>query len=672
MPARTELRVVIVGGVAGGMSAATRLRRLNEDARITVFEKGPYTSFANCGIPYALGNVITDREKLLLQTPESFKKRFNIDVHVNTEVAEIDRKRHVVLVRDTINDKDNSQATPTTREWPYDKLILAQGAAPIKPDIPGVDLPHVFQLTTISDLDRAKAYLVSSPDTVRHAAVIGGGFIGLEAAENLRLLPQLETVTVIERTSHVLPPLDGDIVAPVHACLRRNNVRVLLDTTATGISATEVTTATTTTNTTTRTSEEGETKPKTETETVRADIIIMAVGIRPRTGLAQRAGLAVGTNTKSFSSSSPTTTTTTTNNAHGVSVNAHMQTLSDKDVYAVGDMVETEHRALIGLRKVVALAGPANRQGRIAADHICGRSDETATYRGSVGAAICKVFDLTVGIVGLSVEELERRSQPQQEQEQPDDNNHHETETETTTKTETETEPKPKKAEIEYVSAHPPDHASYYPGAKPLTLKLIFSTSTSTTCTKKRGKILGAQAVGSFSAGGGIDKRLDVISTAMQAGMTVFDLEHLELTYAPPYGAAKDAVNMVGFIAGNVLRGDVQVVHGGELRVGDLEGEGGRGGMQVVDVRTPAEFERNGRLRGARNVPVNELRGRIGELDRDRKTLVYCQVGYRGYLAQRILKQRGFGSVVNLDGGFKSVREAGLEGIILGVDGVGE
>ena len=531
------------------MSAATRLRRLDEKAVITVFEKGPYVSFANCGIPYALGDVIQRREALLLQTPQSFKTRFNIDVHVNHEVVAIDRERKVVRVQ-VVGSKD-------VREAPYDKLILSQGAAPVRPPLSGIDLPHVFHLTTIADLDGAKRYL--DEHEVKNACVVGGGFIGIEAAENLQRLGL--QVSVVEMANHVLPPLDADIAEPIHTELRRNGVRLALKARANKIEATCVVL------------ENGSDVP--------AEFVLLVLGVRARTKLAKDAGLVVGKS--------------------GVAVNAQMQT-SDPNIYAVGDMVETAH-IVTGLRTPVALAGPANRQGRLAADHICG---EDVQYRGNVGAAVCKAFDVTVGIAGLSVDALRKLGH-----------------------------------DVVWVSAHPPDHAGYYPGAHPMTLKVAFD--------RKTGKLLGAQGVGPA----GIDKRIDVLSTAIQAGMTMFDLEHLELVYAPPYGSAKDPVNMVGFIGGNVMRGQVEIVHGEDLTSKDLET------MQVVDVRSPAEFSR-GHMRHAVNISIDTLRENVDRLDKGRQTLVYCQVGYRGYLAYRILKQKGFEHVVNLDGGYKTLVEAGF------------
>jgi NADPH-dependent 2,4-dienoyl-CoA reductase/sulfur reductase-like enzyme/rhodanese-related sulfurtransferase len=555
MSSKMPMRIVIVGGVAGGMSAATRARRLDETASITVFEKGPYVSYANCGIPYALGGVIADDATLLLQSPQSFKNRFKIDVHVNAEVTSVDPQNQTVDVQTVL---DGGR----TETYSYDKLILAQGAEPFRPPIEGIDLPNVFTLQTVPDLQKIRAYLLEHKS--KRVAIIGGGFIGLETAEALRNL-DLE-ISIIEYTPHVFPLLDADIAEPLHAEIRRHNVNLLLNARIQRIEA----------------AKDGHPSRivVAHGEPVLADVVLVVVGIRARTSLAQQAGLTVGKT--------------------GVTVNSFMQT-SDPNIFAVGDMVETEHR-IAGRNLQLALAGPANRQGRLAADNIFGRQMH---YRGNVGTSACKVFDLTVASTGLAVHTLRDMGKSPQ-----------------------------------WVTVHPPDHAGYYPGAHAMTLKVIFEPVS--------GKLLGAQAVGMA----GIDKRIDVLSTAMQAGMTIFDLEHLELAYAPPYGSAKDPVNMAGFVGSNVLRGDVHIIHAEEL---SLEG----GALQVVDVRSPAEFSR-GHLPSAVNIPLNELREGISLLHKEVPVVVYCQVGYRGYLGYRILKQSGF-DVVNLDGGYKSVVEAGLK-----------
>ena len=545
--------VLIVGGVAGGMSAATRLRRLDETAKITVLEKGPYISYANCGIPYNLGGVIEKESALHLQTVPKIKAWFNVDVHVNTELLRIDRGNNTATVR------DNKTGIEST--LPYDKLILAMGAEAFVPPIKGVHSKHVFHLQTIPDLQQIEAFIVSN--NVRRAAVLGGGFIGLEAAENLRKRG-LE-VSLFEYGPHVFPLVDGDIAERLDTGLVRNGIDLALNARVLEITDSSIVA-------------EGR-------DPTPVDLVIVAVGIRARSAIAKEAGLAVG--------------------QKGVTVNESMQT-SDPDIYAVGDMVETQH-LVTGTAVQTALAGPANRQGRLAADHIAGRAVQ---YRGNVGTAVCQVFDQTVGLVGLSTDNLKRAG-----------------------------------IEHEYVTVHPPQHASWYPGGTPMTMKVAFEVSS--------GKILGAQIVG----GEGVDKRIDVLATAMRGGLTIEDLEHLELGYAPPYGAAKDAINMVGFVGGNVLRGDVKIVHAAEFADGSLNLKD----YQVVDVRSPEEFAR-GHVKGAVNIPIGGLRERMAELSQDKKILTYCYVGYRGYLAYRVLVQNGF-DVVNLDGGFKAVSEGGYKSL---------
>jgi NADPH-dependent 2,4-dienoyl-CoA reductase/sulfur reductase-like enzyme/rhodanese-related sulfurtransferase len=560
MHSKVPLRIVIVGGVAGGMSAATRSRRLSETAFITVFEKGPYVSYANCGLPYALGGIITSDSSLILQTPETFKERFNIDAHINSEVMAIDPIKKLIDVQ--------TVGTEIVTQHRYDKLILSQGAEPFKPPIEGIDFPHVFTLQTIPDLQKIKSYI--SEHGSRSIAIIGGGFIGIETADALHSLGGLK-ISIIEYTAHIFPLLDADITEPLHTEIRRNGINLLLNARIQRIEAAK--------------GSKDAHVVVAHGEPVPADTVLVCVGIRTRTALAHSAGLVLGKT--------------------GVTVNEFMQT-SDPDIYAVGDMVETHHH--VADRPLnIALAGPANRQGRLAADNIFERK---VAYRGNVGTSACKVFDLTVASTGLSVHTLRDMGR-----------------------------------EVQWVTVHPPDHAAYYPGASQMTLKVIFDPIT--------GKLLGAEAVGKS----GIDKRIDVLSTALQAGMTIYDLEHLELAYAPPYGSAKDPVNMAGFVGSNVLRGDVEIVHPEELNLDDGDVE-----MEIVDVRSKKEFE-GGHLRGARNLPINGLReslekGVLGN-GKGRKVLVYCQVGYRGYLGYRILKQKGF-KVVNLDGGYKSVAEGGF------------
>jgi NADPH-dependent 2,4-dienoyl-CoA reductase/sulfur reductase-like enzyme/rhodanese-related sulfurtransferase len=544
-------RIIIIGGVAGGMSAATRLRRLDESAIITVFEQGAYTGFANCGIPYALGKVIEHDEELILRTPNDFKQRFNIDVHLRAEVINIDRAKHSVSVRTEGEDR--------IHQFVYDKLILAQGAEAFRPPCAGAELDNIATMQTIADLQ--KVHNLLSGRNVKHVCVIGAGFIGIEVAENLRKLGL--DVSIVEYGSHVFPPIDGEMAEILHSELRDNGIQLFLNESAQKIDKSQVILSS------------GLVLP--------ADLVILAAGVRARIGLAKQAGLVMG--------------------ATGVSVNTHMQT-SDPDIYAVGDMVETQNN-IMEKPAMLALAGPANRQGRMAADHICGN---TVDYRGNVGTSVCQVFGLTLGFVGLSTQALRQLGHDPLS-----------------------------------ITVHPPDHAGYFPGSQNMTIKLAFR--------KKTGNIMGAQIIGK----GGVDKRIDVLATAMQFGSTVFDLEHLELGYAPPYGSAKDAVNMAGFVASNVLRGDCKIVQAEQLTREKLDK------LQVVDVRSPEEFAR-GHLHQAVNLPLNDLRHQLATLDSSRPTLVYCQVGYRGYLAYCILRQFGF-DVVNLDGGFKTVIQGGYQSL---------
>jgi len=556
------LQVVIVGGVASGMSAATRLRRLNETAIITVFEKGPYVSYATSGLPYCLGGVIKDDSALTLQTPENFKALFNIDVYVNTEVVDVNRAERFVTVQ---------RLGEGSSQFCYDKLILAQGAEPFQPSIEGIDLHHVFTFQTVPDLRAIKHFILEHH--VRHVAIIGGGFIGLETAEALSHVDR--ELTIVEYMPQVCPLIDEDMAGFLHAEIRRHNVRLVLNARISRIELGRIVLS------------DGD---------VLADLVILSAGTRANTRLARQAGLKIGKT--------------------GVRVNSSMQT-SDPHIYAVGDMVETYHRvakvpSLLSLKGMYAvgdmvemyhtveapsqllLRGPANRQGRLAADHICGRS---AQYKGNLGTSVCKVFDLTVASTGLAVKALRVIGQNPL-----------------------------------WVTIHPPNHASQYPGATNMTLKVIFE--------KRTGRLLGAQAIGAS----GIDKRIDVLSTALQARMTIFDLEHLELSYSPPYSSAKDAVNVAGFVGGNVLRGDVHIVH-----IENWEKE--MSGAQIVDVRSPEEFH-SGHVLNAVNLPINTLRENLSTLEKGRRLIVYCQIGDRGYLAYRILKQNGF-DVVNLDGGYK-------------------
>lgn len=535
------MRLVIVGGVAGGATAAARARRLNEDAEIIVFERGPEVSFANCGLPYHIGGEIPQRKSLLLQTPAGLKARYNLDVRVHTEVLRIDRAARQVEVRDV--------QTGRTYTEHYDKLLLAPGAGPILPKLPGIDHPRVFTLRNIPDMDRIKAAV---DDEARSAIVVGGGYIGLEMAENLR--HRGLDVHLIEMAEQVMPPLDREMVTPIHLALRRNSVDLRL-----GTAVTEFADA------------DGRVRATlTGGETLTADLAVVSVGVRPETTLAEQAGLRL-------------------EERGGIWTDAHMRT-SDPDIYAVGDAVAVED-FVTHLRGIIPLAGPANRQARIAADNLFGRD---STFRGTQGTAIVRVFDVVAAMTGASEKTLRRANIP-----------------------------------YEKVYVHPAHHVGYYPGAAPMHLKLLFS--------RPDGRVLGAQITGTE----GVDKRIDVLAIAIQAGMTVYDLEQTELAYAPPFGAAKDPVNMAGFVAANVLRGDAEIMHADSLD-----------GTFLLDVRQPEEFAA-GHLPGATLVPLPELRSRLDELPRNRPIGVYCQVGLRGYVAARILRHHGF-DARNVSGGYKT------------------
>jgi NADPH-dependent 2,4-dienoyl-CoA reductase/sulfur reductase-like enzyme/rhodanese-related sulfurtransferase len=538
------VKLLIVGGVAGGASAAARSRRLSEDAEIVLFERGPDVSFANCGLPYYVGGTIAERNKLLVTTPERLRTRFKLDVRTRSSVEAIDRTAKTVRVRDLA-----SGAEYTER---YDKLILAPGAAPLRPPIPGIDSPGIFTLRNLQDVDRIKERVDQG---VTQAVVVGAGFIGLELVENF--VKRGVAVTVVELQDQVLPPFDKEMTTPILTTLASKGVSVKLGQSAEAFEPTP----------------EGVAVRLTSGETIPAQLVVLGVGVRPENKLAVGAGLEAGPR-------------------GGVRVNDHLQT-TDPDIYAVGDVVEVRD-FVTGEPTQVPLAGPANRQGRIAADHIFGRS--TARYRGTQGTAIVGVFDRTAAMTGLSEKGLRR-------------------------------------AKLLYrkVYVHPAHHAGYYPGAEPMTLKVLFHPAT--------GKLLGAQAVG----GAGVDKRIDVLAVAIQAGMTVFDLEEMELAYAPQYGSAKDPINMAGFVASGLVRGDHPQV--------DVESVlAGTDPPFLLDVRTPQEFAA-GHIPGAVNIPVDDLRSRLGELPRTRQIAAYCQVGQRGYLATRILRQSGF-DAVNVGGGY--------------------
>jgi NADPH-dependent 2,4-dienoyl-CoA reductase/sulfur reductase-like enzyme/rhodanese-related sulfurtransferase len=558
------MNIIIIGAVAGGASAAARARRLSEDAEIILIERGEAPSFANCGLPYYIGGVIDKREKLLVTPTQRLIERYRLDVRTRTEAVSIDRANKTVRVRDL--------ATDSEYDLPYDKLILSPGASPLIPHLPGIELKGVYTLRDLRDADRLHAAVQKA----KRAVVVGGGFIGIEMAENL-VHRGLDT-TVVEVNTQILPPWDAEMVAPFAANLRKHGVKLQLNDAAEGIEA----------------ADGGLLVKLRSGAQLPADLVIMSIGVRPENRLAVAAGLDVGPR-------------------GGIRVNDSMQT-TDADIYAVGDAVETRH-AIDDSRVQIPLGGPANRQGRIAADHIF---DRPSRYRGTQGTAIVGAFGMAAAMTGFSEKALRAAGTP-----------------------------------FHHITIHPAHHASYYPGAQTMSLKLLFAPDT--------GRILGAQAVG----GAGVDKRIDVIAMAIQAGMTVEDLEEVELAYAPQFGSAKDPINMAGFVASNLLRGDGPVLH-----VDDINPPPSKGGTSdasvtsnetdfVLDVRSPGEFAA-GHVPGATNIPIEELRGRLGELPRDRPIAAYCQVGQRGYLATRLLAQRGF-SVRNLSGGYttyKAVQQA--------------
>jgi NADPH-dependent 2,4-dienoyl-CoA reductase/sulfur reductase-like enzyme/rhodanese-related sulfurtransferase len=552
----TPRRVLIVGGVAGGASCAARLRRLDEFVEIVVFERGPYASFANCGLPYYVGNVIADERALLVASREMFRTRFNVDVQTETEVTGIDRHACTIMVRDG--------GTGASRTERYDALVLSPGAAPIRPPLPGVDLPGVFAVRTIPDSRRIRSWI-----TERHATsavVVGGGFIGLEMVENL--LQRELVVTVLEKLPQVMPPLDPEMALPLSEHLIAKGVKLQLGDGLASIEARDggglIVVA-----------ESGARLP--------ADLVILAIGVRPETTLAKAAGLPLGPR-------------------GGIVVDAQMRT-ADPHIWAVGDAVEVPD-VLTGQETVLPLAGPANRQGRVAAEAIAGRATQ---FRGVQATAVVGVLGLTAASTGASEKGLRRAGI----------------------------------ANFEKVYLHPGHHAGYYPGARPIHLKLLFSVPD--------GRILGAQAVGLE----GVEKRIDVIATAIQFRGTVHDLAEAELCYAPQYGAAKDPVNLAGMLAVNVLTGDMPVADWSALARTDAV---------VLDVREPEEFAA-GHVPHAINLPLSQLRARHGELPRERDLWICCVVGQRAYYATRFLAQRGY-RVRNLSGGYTTYTALKTSGVV--------
>ena len=549
-------RIIIVGGVAGGASAAARARRHCEECEIIVFERGPHVSFANCGLPYFVGGEIVEQDSLLLQTPATLRARFNLDVRVSTEVLSVDRTAQVVNVREL--------ATGRGYEQPYDSLVLSTGASPLCPPIPGIDRAGHFTVRNIPDVENIMGWIKGCHAC--RAVVVGGGYIGLEMAEQLK--HRGLGVTVVEAMPQVMTPLDPEMAAWLHAELTTSGVELHLGDSVAAFEAPKP----------------GETAHASVVvlksgKRIEADIVVLGLGVRPETSLAKNAGLELGA-------------------LGGVRVNEHLQT-SDPKIYAVGDAIEVRD-AVTGAWSIIPLAGPANRQGRIASDNICGLPSR---YEGTWGTAILRLFKLTAGCTGANEKSLRKAGIP-----------------------------------FQALHLHPGSHAGYYPGAEPIAMKILFAPHT--------GKLLGAQAVGQD----GVNKRIDILATALKGGMTVNDLAELELAYAPPFGSAKDPVNMAGMAAQNVLAGDVKLAQWNEIASLDPKQ------TVLLDVRRQDERAK-GFIPGSIHIPLDEIRSRINELPRNQDIIVYCLSGQRSYFACRILAQHGF-RVRNLTGAYRTWKMA--------------
>lgn len=541
------MKVVIVGGVAAGATAAARLRRLDEQAEILIFERSGYISYANCGLPYYIGDVITDPEALTLQTPEQFFARFRVQVRVRHEVTALHPERKTVSVTDL--------ATSRTFEESYDKLILAPGARPTQPRLPGVGLERVFTLRTVEDTFRIKEFIQKNKS--RSAVLAGGGFIGLELAENLRELGM--EVTIVQRPKQLMNPFDADMAALIHAEMRRHGVQLALGSTVEGFAPTN----------------RGVEVLRKDEPSLQADMVVLAIGVTPDTALAKSAGLALGIK-------------------DSILVNDRMET-SVPDIYAAGDAVQVRH-AVTGQDALISLAGPANKQGRIIADNICGMNSR---YTGSQGSSVVKVFSMTAAATGVNEKNARNAG-----------------------------------FDPEAVILSPMSHAGYYPGGRLMTMKLVYDKPTL--------RVLGAQIVGYE----GVDKRIDVLATAIHAGMTAPQLKELDLAYAPPYSSAKDPVNMAGFMAEDLDQGLVQ-----QWRAEDEPDLPRDGSVQLVDVRTQAEYAA-GHIDGFINLPVDQLREHLEQLDKTKPVYLVCQSGLRSYIASRILKGSGF-ACSHLAGGYR-------------------
>lgn len=547
------MKVVIIGGVAGGATAAARMRRESEDTQIILFERGEYVSYANCGLPYYIGGTISERDRLFVQTVEGFVNRFNIDIRIRSEVTNIDLERKTVTV---INHQIND-----TYQESYDKLIISTGAEPIKPALPGINDSKIFSLRNVPDMDNIKSYI--DEHKPKRVVVIGGGFIGLEMVENLKDAG-LE-VCVIEKSNQVMAPIDFSMASLVHQHLKSKKVGLFLDEVVIGFESTGQ-----------------QVKVLLESKKdISADMVILSIGVRPEVYLAKEASLELGS-------------------LGGIKINDYMQT-SDPDVYALGDAVEV-FNPIIGKYSLIPLAGPANKQARIVADNIL--EGNIHKYIGSIGTSIAKVFDITVAAVGASSKLLDREK-------------------------------------ISHLSSftHGNSHAGYYPNALPLSIKINFEPHD--------GRLLGAQIVG-FD---GVDKRIDLFAQVIKKGGTIYDLMEIEHAYAPPYSSAKDPVNMAGFVADNILKQKVKIIHWKELESLNKDE------IFILDVRTPSEYE-FGHIEGAVNIPVDNIRSRFSEIPQDKKIILYCAVGLRGYVASRILSQQGYTDVYNLSGGYKTYSNA--------------
>lgn len=548
------MKLVVVGGVAAGMSCAARVRRLDEHAEIVVLERGEYVSFANCGLPYHIGGAIVERDRLLLQTPEGLQRTLNLDVRVGAEVVAINRAVKTVRVRETSGGREYDES--------YGKLVLAPGAAPLRPDLPGIDHARVFVLRNVPDMDRIKDVVDAGAKT---AVVIGGGYIGIEMAENLK--ERGLEVDLVEMADQIMTPLDPEMTYPLEAHMHWHGVRLHLGTAAAAFADAG-----------------GQVRVElVGGEVLTANLVILAAGVKPESHLAAEAGLEIGVN-------------------GGIRVDQHLRT-SDTDIYAGGDAVEvTDH--VTGAPAQIPLAGPANRQGRVIADNLCGID---SVYTTTQGTAIVKVFSMTGGATGASEKRLKATGRSYRK-----------------------------------IYIHPSGHAGYYPGSATMHIKVLFDP--------ENGTLLGAQVVGYD----GVDKRLDVLATALAAGLDVRALQHLELSYAPPYGSAKDPVNMVGFVASNMMAGILDVWYAEDYPERTHAG-------QLIDVRGQTEYNA-WHIPGAQLLPLHRLRGSLDQLDKTKPVFVYCKVGFRSYLAQRLLKQHGF-DAQSLSGGtmtFCQVHRSGV------------